>query len=326
MTRFVVAGEGWPARAFLERAVAARGATVDALILEHPTRNPLAELAQRQDIAVVDKSDLAVACRDLTCGPERWLISINSTVIIPTAVLEMFQGRSLNFHPGLLPEYAGLHTHQWAIRNGEREFGVTVHRMEERLDAGAIVAQTRLAIMPEDTGLSLFRRCLAAGIELFSRVAAQILRGESLIEVPQDLTRRRLYRHRDALDGRISWEGSATRVIDFIRAGNYEPFTSPSYVARLDNAAGCEIEVLRGIEEGSTDEPPGTILDVSPAGPRVTCGDGTTIRIVRARHRRQLMSYETWHDYLSQLPGHRLQGRREPFPVPLHAPVTTRVI
>ena len=81
---------------------------------------------------------------------QAWLINVNSTMIIPAEVLALFEGRSLNFHPGLLPEYAGLHTHQWAIRNGEREFGVTVHRMEQKIDAGAIVGKLRFPITADE--------------------------------------------------------------------------------------------------------------------------------------------------------------------------------
>src|SRR5574341_1452310 len=99
--------------------------------------------------------------------------------------------------------------------------------MEERIDTGAIVGVLRFPIRPDDTGLSLFSRCLATGAELFARIVNQILRGETLADVPQDLRRRRLYRHRDALDGRIDWSDTAEKIVDFVRAGNYEPFASP---------------------------------------------------------------------------------------------------
>jgi len=260
---------------------------------------------------MVDTRDLLGECRRLAGRSEGWLVSANSTIIIPREVLELFEGRSLNLHPGLLPEYAGLHTHQWAIRNGEREFGVTVHRVEPQIDAGAIVGQVRFPISPEDTGLSLFRRCLTAGRELFSRIITQITRGEALTDVPQDLARRRLYRHRDALDGRIDWNESAVRIADFIRAGNYEPFASPSYVARLDRMGGFDVEVLRATKEGVSTARPGAVVDVSAAGPLIACGDGATIRIVKARHGREAMSTERWHEYISHVPGGQLLGRSE---------------
>lgn len=306
--RFVVIGEGRPAKALLDVLVAAPGALVDALVIKDPESNPLAADARGRDIPVVDVSRFVQEVPQPGGG---WLINANSTTIIPADALNAFEGRSLNFHPGLLPEYAGLHTHQWAIRNGEREFGVTVHRMEQRIDAGAIVGQLRFPIRPEDTGLALFSRCLAAGAELFPRVVAQIVRGEPLADIPQDLTRRRLYRHRDALDGRIDWTTGAQAVVDFIRAGNYEPLTSPTYVARLDKIADADVEVLRARIEPASHGEPGAIVDVSDEGPLIVCGDGAAVRIVRARRGRQPMSRAQWDDYLSHVRDRRLLGRKD---------------
>jgi methionyl-tRNA formyltransferase len=311
LVQFVVIGEGRPARALLDVLVKAPGVSVDALVLKSPESNPLTEVARRHDVSVVDASRFPRETEWLAGKPGGWLINANSTVIIPSDALKLFEGRSLNFHPGLLPEYAGLHTHQWAIRNGEREFGVTVHRMEQRIDAGAIVGQLRFPIRPDDTGLSLFSRCLAAGAELLPRIVSQIVRGEPLTDIAQDLTRRRVYRHRDALDGRIDWNDSAERIVDFIRAGNYEPLTSPTYVARLDTVADFDIEVLRATREPASSGDPGTIIDISAAGPAIGCGGGTAIRVIKGRRGRQMMTLAQWRDYASHLPSRRLLGRSE---------------
>ncbi len=311
MVRFVVVGEGRPTKAILDVLVDAPGASVDALVLQRPAANSLTEFADRHKIEVIDASLFSAEIERLAVGAAGWLINANNTFIIPPDALALFDGRSLNFHPGLLPEYAGLHTHQWAIRNGETEFGVTVHRMERRVDAGSIVGQLRFPIRPDDTGLSLFSRCLAAGTELFPRIIGQIIRGEALADVPQDLTQRRLYRHRDALDGRIDWNDSAQKIVDFVRAGNYEPFTSPTYVAQLDHMSGFDIDVLRATQEPSSGGDPGTIVDISAAGPLTVCGDGNAVRIVKARCGRQTMTLEQWCEYAARLPGTRLLGRND---------------
>jgi methionyl-tRNA formyltransferase len=143
VVRFVVIGEGRPARAVLDVLVEAPGVSVDPLVLKSPESNPLTEFGRRHNVSVVDVCSFSPEAKRLAGTPGGWLINANSTFIIPTDVLKLFEGRNLNFHPGLLPEYAGLHTHQWAIRNGEREFGVTVHRMEQRIDAGALRCRPR---------------------------------------------------------------------------------------------------------------------------------------------------------------------------------------
>lgn len=311
MIPFVVVGEGRPARAVLEVILAAPQAKLARLAVDDPARRTLGAFAAARGIPLTGKSDLLAAAQggDLADCEGAWLINANSTQLIPASVLDLFPGRALNFHPGLLPQYAGLHTHQWAIRNGEHEFGVTIHRMEQRIDTGAIVGQVRFAIRPEDTGLSLFMRCLGAGADLFAHVVDLIVRGQALPDIPQDLTQRRLYRHRDALDGRIDWNWTASGVVDFIRAGNYEPFASPTYVARLDPVAGSDIDVLHALREGPTAAPPGMLVDISDVGPAIACGDGVAIRIDRARRGRESMSSRHWRDYFSQCPNTRLLGR-----------------
>jgi methionyl-tRNA formyltransferase len=156
----------------------------------------------------------------------------------------------------------------------------------------------------------LFSRCLAAGAELFPRIIGQIVRGEPLADMPQDLSRRRLYRHRDALDGRIDWNDSARRVVDFVRAGNYEPLTSPTYVARLDAIEGFEVEVLRASVGPVADGEPGTVIDIADDGPLIVCGQRDTVRIMKARRGRQAMGLAQWRDYLSHLRDRRLLGRK----------------
>ncbi len=307
---FFLIGEDRPAKALLQVMIASRDVTIDALVIEDPARNPLSTFAAQHGIAVLDKRRF-IEQQGLSDRPGTWLVNVNSTLIIPVEVLDHFPGRSLNFHPGLLPQYAGLHTHQWAIRNGEQEFGVTIHRMERMIDAGAIVGQARFPIRPDDTGLSLFTRCLAVGTELFSRIVQQIIRGEPLADVPQDLMLRRLYRHGDALDGRIDWNWTASAIIDFIRAGNYEPFASPSYVARLDAVASFDIEVLRATQEQASDAAPGTVIEISPTGPLIACGRAAAIRIIKARRGGRVVSLNDWHDYVARLCGRRLLGRSE---------------
>jgi phosphoribosylglycinamide formyltransferase-1 len=68
--------------------------------------------------------------------------------------------RMINIHPSLLPNYPGLHTHQRALDAGDREHGASVHVMIPALDAGPVIAQTRIAIAPGDTAESLAARLL----------------------------------------------------------------------------------------------------------------------------------------------------------------------
>jgi methionyl-tRNA formyltransferase len=228
-----------------------------------------------------------------------WLLCINSTVILPPALLQLFDGRALNSHPGPLPEYAGLHAHQWAIRHGREEYGVTVHRMEASVDAGPILAAVRFPIRADDTGLSLFRRALSAAADLLVAVAAQIAGGEEAPATPQDLSRRRVWRHREALDGRIDWSLPARAVVDFVRAGNYEPFASPTYVATFETPSGTPVEVLRAAIAGPAERPPGGLAGWQETGPLIACGDGLAVRLLRARDIDGLLDPHRWRRHFA---------------------------
>ncbi|MDO9321481.1 MAG: phosphoribosylglycinamide formyltransferase [Pseudomonas sp.] len=69
-----------------------------------------------------------------------------------------YQGRLLNIHPSLLPKYKGLHTHQRALADGEREHGCSVHFVTEELDGGPLVVQAVVPIISGDTPDDLAQR------------------------------------------------------------------------------------------------------------------------------------------------------------------------
>jgi phosphoribosylglycinamide formyltransferase-1 len=80
--------------------------------------------------------------------------------IVTPGFVRRFEGRMLNIHPSLLPKYPGLHTHQRALDAGDAEAGCTVHEVTADLDAGPILGQARVPILPGDTADSLASRVL----------------------------------------------------------------------------------------------------------------------------------------------------------------------
>lgn len=222
------------------------------------------------------------------------LILANSTEIVPAAVLDALPGMAVNFHPGMLPAYAGLHTHQWAIRNGETTFGVTLHRVAQRLDTGEIIAERRFAIVPEDTGLSLFRRCMKEGAALLADTVPRLVSGDAPSGSAQDLSQRRLYRHADALDDRVDWQAGPEAIRDFVRAGNYTPLRSPSYTARLHCFGAPPVELLRAEPGSETAHSPGTLIEIGESGPRVACGQGHSVTLTRATRDGKALGPADW--------------------------------
>jgi phosphoribosylglycinamide formyltransferase-1 len=83
-----------------------------------------------------------------------------------------WRGRIVNIHPSLLPNYKGLDTHQRAIDAGDTEAGCSVHVVTEELDAGEVLGQARVSILPGDDAETLAARVLAEEHRLYPRVLA----------------------------------------------------------------------------------------------------------------------------------------------------------
>jgi phosphoribosylglycinamide formyltransferase-1 len=81
-------------------------------------------------------------------------------------------GRMLNTHPSLLPKYTGLHTHERALDAGDSHGGCTVHLVTADLDAGPVLGQIPVAILPGDTPEALAQRVLCAEYQLYPRMLA----------------------------------------------------------------------------------------------------------------------------------------------------------
>ena len=96
--------------------------------------------------------------------------------VLSPVFLERFPA-ILNVHPSLLPEFRGLHAVARALEAGANETGVTVHFMVEEVDAGPIVAQEKVPVLPEDTEENLLERLHPVEHRLLVGAVADYFRG-----------------------------------------------------------------------------------------------------------------------------------------------------
>ncbi len=99
------------------------------------------------------------------------------------AVLEKFDNRIFNIHPALLPKYGGkgmygIHVHEAVIAAGEKESGVTIHRVNSQYDSGQIIRQTTVPVMEGDTPDTLAARVLEREHEFLVEVISDIADGK----------------------------------------------------------------------------------------------------------------------------------------------------
>jgi phosphoribosylglycinamide formyltransferase 1 len=90
--------------------------------------------------------------------------------------VDAWSGRMLNIHPSLLPDFKGLHTHARAIEAGKEEAGCSVHIVTADLDAGPILGQARVPVLPGDNEATLAARVLEAEHRLYPQCLAEFCR------------------------------------------------------------------------------------------------------------------------------------------------------
>lgn len=100
--------------------------------------------------------------------------------ILTPNFVSRFQGRMLNIHPSLLPKYPGLNTHRRAIEAGDGQAGATVHLVTPELDAGPILGQARVDVLPGDTADTLAARVLVQEHRLYPEVLRRFVLNQPL--------------------------------------------------------------------------------------------------------------------------------------------------
>ncbi|MDZ4088134.1 MAG: phosphoribosylglycinamide formyltransferase [Tabrizicola sp.] len=98
--------------------------------------------------------------------------------ILTPGFIRRYEGRMLNIHPSLLPKYPGLHTHARALAAGDTEAGCTVHEVTAELDAGPLLGQARVPVLPGDTEDTLAARVLTLEHQLYPQVLRRFAAGD----------------------------------------------------------------------------------------------------------------------------------------------------
>ena len=98
--------------------------------------------------------------------------------VLTPRFVDHYRGRILNIHPSLLPKYPGLHTHRRALEAGDAQAGCTVHEVTAELDAGPILGQGRVPVLPGDTEDTLAARVLTMEHQLYPAVLRRVAEGE----------------------------------------------------------------------------------------------------------------------------------------------------
>ncbi len=201
------------------------------------------------------------------------IFSFYYRLIFGPALLSCAPRGAFNLHGSLLPKYRGRCPVNWALINGEKETGVTLHEMVSKPDAGDIVAQRRIPIEENDTAFTLFGKIAEAAAVVTGEFYPRLVHG-TVQKIPQDHTQATVFGGRRSEDGAFSWSQDARRIYDLIRAVTH-PY--PGAFTALD---GKKLFVWWAVPCGTVDAKavPGAVVAVRPRrGVVVSAGKGALL-------------------------------------------------
>jgi methionyl-tRNA formyltransferase len=184
-----------------------------------------------------DPNEPAFAARVEALRPD-FIFSFYYRRMLGPRLLAAARRGALNMHGSLLPKYRGRAPVNWAVIKGESETGASLHYMTEKPDAGALVAQQRVPILPEDTAREVFDKVTVAAELALDRALPELLAGRGA-GVAQDLAAGSYYGARRPEDGRIDWSRSAREIHDLVRG------VAPPYPGASASIGGVPLRILR---------------------------------------------------------------------------------
>jgi methionyl-tRNA formyltransferase len=229
-------------------------------------------------IAPDDPNEPDVVARIRALAPD-FLFSFYYRRMLKPPLLRLAPRGALNLHGSLLPRYRGRAPVNWAVLSGERHTGATLHYMDEKPDAGDIVASQSVPILPDDTAREVFDKVTVAAEICLDNVFPALVAGTA----PRQRNAIELgsyFGGRGPQDGRIDWSKHATTVHDLVRA------VAPPYPGAFTSVAGRPARVLRTRVLDAAAPAGAPMLAIRPydaatAGEALvaTCGGGGTLRI-----------------------------------------------
>jgi methionyl-tRNA formyltransferase len=203
-----------------------------------------------------------------------FLFSFYYRLMLGSPLLAVPARGAFNMHGSLLPKYRGRVPVNWAIIHGETETGATLHEMVEKPDAGRIVDQEAVAILPDELAVEVFRNVTGAAGRVLRRSLPKLADGSAVLRA-QDLSRGSYFGGRRPEDGRIDWSVSAKRVHDLVRA------VAPPYPGAFTEVEGAQLRVLRTRRPArKSGAGAGALLYAEGGRCYAACADGEVLELV----------------------------------------------
>lgn len=266
------------------KTLLARGVQI-ALVVTHED-NPnetiwfesVVELCKEQGIPTVTPADPALPelMQQITEIAPDFIFSFYYRHMLPISLLALAKHGAYNLHGSLLPKYRGRVPVNWAVLHGESETGATLHEMAAKPDAGGIIAQTAVPILPDDTAHEVFGKLTVAAEQTLWYALPALLNGTAKAR-NNDLSQGSYFGGRAPEDGRINWALPAQQVYNLHRA------VAPPYPGAFTEVAGNTYVIAKARLAPDSN----TVAPNLPQGLSVVdniilgvCGDGRALHII----------------------------------------------
>ncbi len=203
---------------------------------------------------------------------------------------------ALNMHGSLLPKYRGRAPVHWAILKGETQTGASLHYMLEKPDAGAMVDQQAVPILPDDDALGVSLKVADAAQLVLHRSLPALVAGTAMAQ-PLDLARGSYFGRRRPEDGRIDWRQGARVIHDLVRA------VAPPFPGAFTEVRGLRL----GIYKSEVDSLPARHPTQAPCLYReddwyADCVDGKRLKILQLAANDRLLAQNSAPPALADQP------------------------
>lgn len=233
-------------------------------------------LAQRHEIPVITPENVNApeVIGQLAAIAPDFIFSFYYRQMMKPELLATAKRGAYNMHGSLLPKYRGRVPVNWAVIYGETQTGATLHEMVVKPDAGAIIAQDSVPILPNDTAFEVFNKVTVAAEITLNKVLPALLAGHAP-HLPNDLSQGSYFGGRKAEDGRIDWSQSAGQIHNLVRA------VAPPYPGAFTTADGKPLKVLRSLPAPARSARHATPTLYREDGRTwADCGDGSVLRLL----------------------------------------------
>ncbi len=189
---------------------------------------------------------------------------------LPKAIIEFPKFGCLNIHPSLLPKYRGAAPLNWSIIRGELTTGVTIMLMDEGMDSGDILLQSKTPLSATETFGQLHDRLANDGADLLMKAIEQVIAGTALRQ-PQDSSSVTFAPRLTKETGRINWQCSCRDIVNLIRGLSPAPAAYTFLEEQTLKIFTAEAK------PGIINELPGTIGKDASCGLPVAASDGHVV-------------------------------------------------